>query len=891
MLRLLDGGNLCLQVSEQDNAQRNAPSVAATIPPGSSAAYPPRRPPQPYLLAFHPSRISSVRADESSETIETVISSDGLSSLPSRNSNSDQTTNEAATPDDVHYESSGSGLSSSESHCFALHFHIPLRNSIHALEFQTTAGVDRKDLLDPIESLRQNGRYSLRRKGRDPLFRRHSDFLAQRFGDSVPLTEEEGTSAATPTSLKNPVTTSQDTPQRPKQTAGPTSSPQVRRHHYHRRHSHGQSPRSRGLRCLDDFDLDPPSAQIRTSHGRSHLSNDAPLTPSSKRYNNNAMTCPSPPLEYVLETSYHRRSKSVGATSEHGGGGATSVIRDSVGEVWCGDNVCVPALEDALQSILNMTSTSTSSSSMWSSTPEQDRAEIEVHITRILSSTDNTSTSAGTVVPEGFEESQHGLEMNVLNHYERDDDLGQSNLTMVPSCSPSSSSSSLVFTRSHVQNRSRQAGATSKQRWIDLENAMAFPTNHNNSSEDRDGHTPVLQRSRSLDPAHLPLLPKDQPLFEMLFGTSLLEDLGVFGTGSVIGSGNRKESKENVDKSNSHNKRKTSKGNEKDDNDDGNDNDNDDNEDDSRDDEELHYDSDPEHARNATKRNSRSGGGRYGTRQREWQGREPTKEMQSEETEPEQHCRPIFTISPDTRERALLFVEADVIAVVEVSINTTEWQSLAHNDSYHICCTPNVRTHTHTHTHMYVPHITVPLFLFHSISLQVLKSFPLMLLWHPDSTTKCRQPRPSCVKAWMERGTYLISNKSFVHPKLMWKPRHEPNLRTNRKLNVNVETIDLLEVTKVYPASSVDRTVRPLANVSKCFVIETRNDVCFYFETETRDEQESLVLAFKLLVARLASLLLTRDVRAVEEFFEPVDAAVPGEAPQWSTGGGGHDRR
>ena len=52
------------------------------------------------------------------------------------------------------------------------------------------------------------------------------------------------------------------------------------------------------------------------------------------------------------------------------------------------------------------------------------------------------------------------------------------------------------------------------------------------------------------------------------------------------------------------------------------------------------------------------------------------------------------------------------------------------------------------------------------------------------------------------------------------------------------------------------------------------------FEAQSKQERGRIVNGLKLVIARLASLLMLRDLRAVDEFFG--GNAVPGEAPVWA---------
>lgn len=66
-------------------------------------------------------------------------------------------------------------------------------------------------------------------------------------------------------------------------------------------------------------------------------------------------------------------------------------------------------------------------------------------------------------------------------------------------------------------------------------------------------------------------------------------------------------------------------------------------------------------------------------------------------------------------------------------------------------------------------------------------------------------------------------------------------------------------------------------------MIETQKEVLL-FESETTEERDRIVYGLKLVVARLASLLMLRDIRAADEFFGAVSNGVPGEAPVWTAG-------
>lgn len=161
-----------------------------------------------------------------------------------------------------------------------------------------------------------------------------------------------------------------------------------------------------------------------------------------------------------------------------------------------------------------------------------------------------------------------------------------------------------------------------------------------------------------------------------------------------------------------------------------------------------------------------------------------------------------------------------------------------------------------------------------------MKMVQLPLLWHPTPTKALPNRAPRCVTAWIERGTYLLT-QAFIQPKFMWRSAQEKNL-DSRRLNVASETlerVDLLEISRVQDSPNIDRKRFPFANKRRSFVIETQTEV-HLFEAQTEHDKKRIVFGLKLTISRLASLIMIRDTRAVDEFFEPV--AVPGEAPAFT---------
>lgn len=106
----------------------------------------------------------------------------------------------------------------------------------------------------------------------------------------------------------------------------------------------------------------------------------------------------------------------------------------------------------------------------------------------------------------------------------------------------------------------------------------------------------------------------------------------------------------------------------------------------------------------------------------------------------------------------------------------------------------------------------------------------------------------------------------------------------SKLLNVSSDSpnkMDLLDVCRLRECESVDRRLHPYARADRSFVIQTQDEM-FLFEAQCAEERSRIVNGLKLVIARLASLLMLRDLRAVDEFFG--GGSVPGEAPAWTQG-------
>jgi hypothetical protein len=168
------------------------------------------------------------------------------------------------------------------------------------------------------------------------------------------------------------------------------------------------------------------------------------------------------------------------------------------------------------------------------------------------------------------------------------------------------------------------------------------------------------------------------------------------------------------------------------------------------------------------------------------------------------------------------------------------------------------------------------------MSPQNVKNETMTLMWHPTQTKRNQNRSPVCVKARIESGVYLVDG-TFLLPKLAWLPLHEDELQAKR-LNIGKEmpeSLDLLDVCRVRECDEINRDLHPFARVDRSFIVQTQTGL-HLFEAESKQERNRLVVGLKLVIARLASLLMLRDLRAVDEFFG--GNSVPGEAPTWTGG-------
>mmetsp|Transcript_16783 Transcript_16783/g.31801 ORF Transcript_16783/g.31801 Transcript_16783/m.31801 type:complete len:536 (+) Transcript_16783:170-1777(+) len=152
----------------------------------------------------------------------------------------------------------------------------------------------------------------------------------------------------------------------------------------------------------------------------------------------------------------------------------------------------------------------------------------------------------------------------------------------------------------------------------------------------------------------------------------------------------------------------------------------------------------------------------------------------------------------------------------------------------------------------------------------------LLMVWHrPLAFDQC----PAAVHAWIEHGSYMRGG--IIQPRLMWQETCGKEQKDGERFVLNrltFHTLDLLDICKVFATNVIDRTMYPLANRSHCLIIRTTNQE-FLFEAENTQERDKFVESLKILVAKLASLIIVGDRNVLKEFFNSDSLDVPGKVP------------
>ncbi len=182
------------------------------------------------------------------------------------------------------------------------------------------------------------------------------------------------------------------------------------------------------------------------------------------------------------------------------------------------------------------------------------------------------------------------------------------------------------------------------------------------------------------------------------------------------------------------------------------------------------------------------------------------------------------------------------------------------------------------------------------VAMELVKNFThrtLQLKWHRPGMP------PQAIVAWIEHGSRLQDH--IVQPRLVWRsacqnpmlirslpssPRmasHKP-LRGKNAVELTQQefySFQLLEVYRILNANASKKCLleHPLAKRDRCFVVTTSEEESYVFEATSRKERDELIYVLKLVVSRLASLIIVGDNTVFHEFFDP-RGYVPGKAPK-----------
>lgn len=133
-----------------------------------------------------------------------------------------------------------------------------------------------------------------------------------------------------------------------------------------------------------------------------------------------------------------------------------------------------------------------------------------------------------------------------------------------------------------------------------------------------------------------------------------------------------------------------------------------------------------------------------------------------------------------------------------------------------------------------------------------------------------------------EVGAHL--DNLVVQPKFTWSPVYEPHLnqRRIRLSGTEPDSIELLSIIRVVKPTQLNRNLYPFARLERTCCITTNDEAFPYLvlEAPSTRERDWLVNALKMIVARLASIIIVRDEAMLLEFFTPYAALMNMDADQ-----------
>jgi hypothetical protein len=162
---------------------------------------------------------------------------------------------------------------------------------------------------------------------------------------------------------------------------------------------------------------------------------------------------------------------------------------------------------------------------------------------------------------------------------------------------------------------------------------------------------------------------------------------------------------------------------------------------------------------------------------------------------------------------------------------------------------------------------------------QELTTDKVNLIWHPSpyvNVTGTNPPSlsssksPVAVKGWFEMGSRLYNR--VIQPKFMWRENYQPDLLNHKRLGLSgrsPHSLDLLNMIRILKPTSLDRSACPFAKIDRTFTILSHTNEQYVFEAASAEERDWLVHGLKLVVARLASMIIVGDDHMFVEFFSP----------------------
>lgn len=138
------------------------------------------------------------------------------------------------------------------------------------------------------------------------------------------------------------------------------------------------------------------------------------------------------------------------------------------------------------------------------------------------------------------------------------------------------------------------------------------------------------------------------------------------------------------------------------------------------------------------------------------------------------------------------------------------------------------------------------------------------MTWHRQAAP------PISVALHFEVGAHL-DHTVVVQPKLLWSPTYEPDL-ASRNLRLSCaepESLELLSIIRVQKLSKSDRKLYPFARLNNACCVTTTDQKRYVFEAESSKQRDWVMDSIKLVVARLASIIIVRDEDMLIDFFSP----------------------